>query len=227
MTNIRTIDLNTLMEAAFKRVASGKELKYFWNNKDEVVTETRQNIIKTLCCLAAAEDTDDKIEAGNASYNVSEYVIPTQHNWLTTIICFSGRVYLTPVQRRRRKWLDVESRPNNWANLEGDILSPRELKQACEMPAEYNKEWEKSSEITKDDVAFSDLHGFFSDKTDADGLAQYFVFDSTKDSLYTQILGLQNTNFCEFGGNYDVVHTQQELVRAMVAGEEKEQPTQG
>lgn len=223
MTNIRTIDLNTLMEAAFKRVASGKELKYFWNNKDEVVTETRQNIIKTLCCLAAAEDTDDKIEAGNASYNVSEYVIPTSHDWLETIICFSGRVYLTPVQRRRRKWLDVTSRPNDWKKLQGSVLSPRELKQACDMPAEYNSEWDKTSEITKDDVAFSDLHGFFSDKTDADGLAQYFVFDSAKDALYTQILGLQNTDFCEFGGNYDVVHTQQELVRAMVAGDDSEQ----
>lgn len=227
MTNIVNVSLNTLMEAAFKKVASGKELKYFWNNKDETVTETRQDLIKTLCCLAAAKDTDDKIQTSNASYNVSEYSIPTNHNWLTTMICFSSRVYLTPVQRRRRKWVDITLRPNNWEQLEGSVLSPRELAQACEMPAEYNSEWNKTSEITKDDVAFSDIHGMFTGTTNEDGKAKYVVFDSTQDALYTQILGLQCDKFTEYGGNYDALDSERELVRAMVSGDSDNENNNG
>lgn len=215
---VSNVDLHVLMEAAFKKVATGKELKYFWNNNDDVVKETRQDIVKTLCRLAAAEETDEKVETNAGSYDVDKYSVPNKQEWLTTLLSFSGKVYLTPVQRTRQQWMATEVRKNDWENLPGDVLSPKELKKACEAPGDYNDDWTSFGEITKEEIAFSDLHGMFTGTGD-----EYVVFDYSKDALFAQILGLKCKDMKSFGAKYEVLETQKALVKAMTSGEGKDE----
>lgn len=218
MTNAtKSIKLNELMEAAFKKVANGKELKYFWSSADEVTVETRNDLIRTLCRLAAAKEEDEMLEASSGKYPVNQYSIPN-HEWLQTLVNFSGHVYMTPVQKRRQKWMDITVRPNDWSSLPGKTLTPGQLKDAFKVPGEYNNAWETTGEISKDAVKFGDLHGAY---VGTDG--EYLVFDSTKDALYAQILGLTiNDLDADYGASYDVLETQSQLVTAMKTGNEEE-----
>lgn len=213
MTKVNLIALDVLMEAAFKKVAASKERKYFWNDKDEEVEMTRQNMMKTLCRLAAAKEIDESIKVGTDSYEVSQYSIPSKFDWLKSILDYSGRVYVTPVQKRRKKWLTTSVRPNNWETMPGKVLSPNQLKTAFEMPAEHNPAWKNLGEVSKSVIEFSELHGAFI--KDGEGY-QYYMFDSLQDELYAQMLGLVVEDaFAAFGSKYDVLTTQADLVDEM------------
>lgn len=220
MTKVNLIALDVLMEAAFKKVAASKERKYFWNEKDEEVEQTRQNMMKTLCRLAAAKELDETITVGTDSYEVSQYSIPSKFDWLKNLLSYSGRVYVTPVQKRRKKWLSTSVRPNNWETMPGKVLSPGQLKTAFEMPAEHNPAWKNLGEMSKTVVQFSELHGAFI--KDGDEAYQYYMFDSLQDELYAQMLGLVvEDTFAAFGSKYDVLTSQADLVDEMNSANSK------
>ena len=217
MTKVNLIALDVLMEAAFKKVATSGERRFFWNEEDSIVKETRQNMMKTLCRLAAAEELDEHIEVGKGTYEVKSYSIPTKFEWLKSILSYSGRVYITPVQKRRKQWLTVSTRPNNWESMPGKVLSPEQLKTAFDSPAEYNSAWKTLGEFSKSVIEFSALHGAFI-KEDEDDKYQYYMFDSLKDEVYPQILGLTFENtFRNLGGKYDILETQTDLIDEMNA----------
>lgn len=194
--------LETILRKAARKAATGKELKYFWNGKDEEIVEDRQDILRTTLAVYEKENTDDKVEATNGSYEVDRYKMPNV-KWFTDLANYSHKIYLTDVDRVNQKYLDVKTRPmfdeKDSEAKKGEILSPSEFAAALEQISQYNKAYEQTCEVTKNPLAFTDLHGMFVDDEN------YRVFNRGGDRTTAQYLRFESDFFKKFGSPDDIL----------------------
>lgn len=207
--------LEEIMIMTAKENAVGKELKYFWNNNEKVIVKHRRNIMRTTLELHSKKETDNKVVTAEGDYQVKEYVIP-DIEWIKAIVNYSHRIYLTNVAKTNEVYLTSKSRPLYAVNSDvlkhGEVLSPSSLKKALLQISQYNDDFKKTAEITKNPIAFCDLHGVFKDKD------TYRVIDRTKDRAYSQLLAIQMTDFLEYTGADDKL-SDDALVRIISNGE--------
>lgn len=207
--------LEEIMIMTAKENAVGKELKYFWNNSEKVIVKHRRNIIRTLLELHSKKETDNKVITAEGDYQVKEYVIPAIE-WIKAIVNYSHRIYLTNVAKTNEVYLTSKSRPMFAADSDvlakGEVLSPSSLKKALQQIVQYNEEYKTTVEISKNPIAFCDLHGVFKD------FDTYRVIDRTKDRAYSQLLAIQMTDFLEYTGADDKL-SDDALVRIISNGE--------
>lgn len=220
----------TIITMAGKEVAVGKELKYFWNNKNKVVTKHRNNIKRTLIELHLKKRLSDKVATDEGDYQVRDYSIPNIA-WIKQFVGYSHRVYLTSVGSVDEIYLDVTTRDayneekveavdstfdeSQFTTLvedasQGKVLSPDAWKAALRQITQYNTEWEPKSEITKNEINFADLHGFFTTE------GKYYVLNREGDRTYSQMLGLTFDDFKKYGSETKPLDIDA-LVRAMTA----------
>ena len=209
----KKMSFDTIITMAGKEVAVGKELKYFWNNKNKIVTKHRINIIRTLIELHKKKRLTDKLVTAEGDYQVKEYTIPNIP-WVKDFVCFSHRIYVTSVAHIDENYIEFKLREDfadataelpelnddeykklvQGAN-NGTVLSPDAFKTALKQITQYNDEWKATAEITKNPININDLHGFF---TSSDS---YYVINREADRTYTQMLGIVYDDFKAWGSN--------------------------
>lgn len=228
MSKEKKMSFDTIITMAGKEVAVGKELKYFWNNKNKIVTKHRINIIRTLIELHKKKRLTDKVVTAEGDYQVKEYTIPNIP-WVKEFVCFSHRIYVTSVASIDENYIEFTLRdafaeetntlPDlnddeykklvQGANL-GTVLSPDAFKTALKQITQYNEEWKATAEIAKNAILINDLHGFFT----TDG--KYYVINREADRTYTQMLGITFDGFKAWGSTMDALDNDA-LINALTA----------
>lgn len=174
-----------LITSCGKEVATGKELKYFWNNNDTVVTKNRNNLIKTLAALFDAEKSVSKIDTDDGSFQVKEYALPNVV-WLTSIINYSNRHYLNEFGETQGLQLDVDCISADLDELEGKILDPDSFKTCIRQISQYNEAWKNPSFVlTKPPIYFNEVEGYCIEPESGD---TYFGVLATSDFTYDLVL---------------------------------------
>lgn len=216
MTESR-MDLGTVIVKAGQEVAVGKEQKYFWENQNRVISKHRANLVQTLLALHSARRTTVKLDTEEGTYQVKEYQIPLVE-WVQTLVNYSHRIYLTQVGAVDEIFVDVTSREVKpyteeitvgkdsagkliKETITGEVVSPEAFKVCLNQIAQYNPKWKSSGEVSKPEIAFSDLHGFFN----ADA-STYYVSNRATESytkIFTQALEIKIPDFTKYAIDSD------------------------
>ena len=203
-------DFETIITMAGKEVAVGRELKYFWDNDNAVITKHRNNFRRTLLELHSKKRLSDKIATAEGDYQVREYSIPNIE-WVKMLVNYSHRVYLTSVGNIDEIYLDATTRPLRKSDkVEGEVLSPDAWLKVLKQISQYNNDWESTTEISKNEISFVDLHGIF----DKEG--NYYVMNRDGNRTFSQFLGIQIDEFTKYGTSSDKL-SDEALVRAITS----------
>lgn len=203
-------DFETIITMAGKEVAVGRELKYFWDNDNVVITKHRNNFRRTLLELHSKKRLSDKIATAEGDYQVREYSIPNIE-WVKMLVNYSHRIYLTSVGNIDEIYLDATTRPLRESDkVEGEVLSPDAWLKVLKQISQYNKDWESTTEISKNEISFVDLHGIF----DKEG--NYHVMNRDGNRTFSQFLGIQIDEFTKYGTSSDKL-SDEALVRAITS----------
>lgn len=203
-------DFETIITMAGKEVAVGRELKYFWDNDNVVITKHRNNFRRTLLELHSKKRLSDKIATAEGDYQVREYSIPNIE-WVKMLVNYSHRIYLTSVGNIDEIYLDATTRPLRKSDkVEGEVLSPDAWLKVLKQISQYNNDWDSTTEISKNEISFVDLHGIF----DKEG--NYHVMNRDGNRTFSQFLGIQIDEFTKYGTSSDKL-SDEALVRAITS----------
>lgn len=154
--------LYTLIEKCGTEVALGKELKYFWTNKDTTVSKHREGFVSTLATLVEADRLDMQIETNSGYYKVSDYQIPCI-TWIKNLVGFTKYVYYNEIGRVDQRWMKVTINSSG-VKSKDSVLSPTVFKEVfTSQIGQYNQLYQNATEITKTPILWTSLAGAFVD----------------------------------------------------------------
>lgn len=213
-TPVYDLPLHVVMMEAFIVGAASRERDRFWAPKSSTVIKSRDNLVKTLCALAAQKRNDSQLETEDGYYRVSDYKLPSKIHWLPQLINFGHRIYVTETQKSNLAYEKVEVRPNDFRNLPGRILTPQEMAAVVSNLKAENGNWNLDTEVNKQELPLSELYGVFGKHGQQ---SELFVFNSSKSDLFVQMLGLRANRLSVFGAEGPYIQSLEGLVGKMVS----------